>query len=165
MTELRTERLRLRHFTPDDVQDMFELDSDPEVIRYGSPQYLDTPGTIEDARAMTKHYIDERANGSEYWAAEEHGDFVGWFFLRPNDDGEWELGYRLKQAAWGRGLATEGARAVLKHGFATLGLDLIYAEVFVANARSHSVMAKLGMKAVSEGVFMGMPDRRYEIRK
>lgn len=57
-----------------------------------------------------------------------------------------EIGWRLHPFAWGRGLATEGALAILRHGFETVGLERIVAETMVVNARSRSVMRKLGMR-------------------
>src|SRR5690348_15555491 len=78
----------------------------------------------------------------------EHGAFVGWFLLRPEPEGpldEVELGYRLRQAAWGRGYATEGSRALLRKAFTELGVRMIWAETMSVNHGSRNIMAKLGM--------------------
>jgi RimJ/RimL family protein N-acetyltransferase len=56
-----------------------------------------------------------------------------------------EIGWRLARGAWGRGYATEAARAVLEYGFGTLGLHEILAIAAAGNARSHAVMKRLGM--------------------
>ena len=166
MSVLRTDRLVLRRFTAADVPLLVELDSDPDVIRYADPEYLAAPPTEDQERATLSHILTGYEHGHEFWAAEEddEGRFIGWFFLRPDDAGEWELGYRLRRAAWGRGLATEGARAVVDHGFETLGLELIYAEAVTANTASINVLEKLGFSYVSSSVWLGMPDRRYELR-
>lgn len=165
MTELRTERLRLRHFTEDDIGDMVALDTDPDVIRYASPEFLDEPPDEAYERAYLERIFAGYALNHGYWVAEEAGAFLGWFFLRPNEQGEWELGYRLKQSAWGKGFGTEGATAVVRHGLDTLGLPLIYAEAVEPNPGSLNVLTKAGLTHVSSGTWMGMPDRRYEIRK
>jgi RimJ/RimL family protein N-acetyltransferase len=87
------------------------------------------------------------------WAAEEkpHHRFVGWFSLRPRVPGppdEAELGYRLASAAWGRGLATEGARALIERGFAEMGLRRIFAETMAVNVASRRVLEKAGLTFV-----------------
>lgn len=145
---LETTRLRLRRFVPGDLDRLVELDADPEVMRYisfGEP----TP------RERYEREIMPRLLGScaahpllGYWAAETREDaaFVGWFHLRPDryDAGEQELGYRLRRAAWGRGLATEGGRALVAHGFGPVGADKLSARTLVVNQGSRRVMEKCG---------------------
>jgi len=84
-----------------------------------------------------------------YWAAESRtaGEVVGWFHLRPDrfDAGEQELGYRLRRSEWGRGLATEGGRALVAYGFERAGADKISARTLAANAGSRRVMEKCGL--------------------
>ncbi len=84
-----------------------------------------------------------------YWAAEliGSGEFIGWFHLRPDrfDAGEQELGYRLKRAAWGRGHATEGGRALVTHAFERVGAGKISARTLGANLGSRRVMEKCGL--------------------
>ncbi|MGA8257214.1 MAG: GNAT family N-acetyltransferase, partial [Nocardioides sp.] len=57
-----------------------------------------------------------------------------------------ELGYRLRTAAWGRGYATEGSRALLAHAFDTVGLDRVWAETMAVNRGSRGVLEKLGLE-------------------
>ncbi|WP_433687349.1 GNAT family N-acetyltransferase [Micromonospora carbonacea] len=59
-----------------------------------------------------------------------------------------ELGYRLRRAAWGRGLATEGSRALLRHAFATVGLARVWAQTMAVNTASRRVMEKAGLRYV-----------------
>jgi RimJ/RimL family protein N-acetyltransferase len=68
--------------------------------------------------------------------------------LNPSDDGEAELGYRLCRSAWGRGLATEGSRALVRHAFDTVGVRRVWAETMAVNDRSRAVMAKAGLRYV-----------------
>jgi len=74
--------------------------------------------------------------------------FVGWWALNPSpeDPTDAELGYRLRHDAWGRGLATEGARALLAHGFETVGLERIWAQTMAVNERSIAVMTRIGLR-------------------
>jgi RimJ/RimL family protein N-acetyltransferase len=146
---LETARLRLRRFVPTDLGLLVELDSDPEVMRYisyGEP----TPRDRYEREILPRWFAQYAATPSlGYWAAElrASGEFVGWFHLRPDrfDAGDQELGYRLRRAAWGRGLATEGGRALVAHGFASVGADRISARTLAANAGSRRVMEKCGL--------------------
>src|SRR4051794_17433344 len=115
---LRTERLVLRKFTADNVDLLVELDSDPEVMLYvtgGLPTSRED--IINDFLPAFLSYYDRYA-GFGFWAAIESAtdEFVGWFHLRPAPEDPpdvVELGYRLRRAAWGRGFATEGSRALI----------------------------------------------------
>lgn len=145
---LETERLRLREFTAADAHLFVELDADPEVMRFLSyaPTSLD-----EVTSTLLPRLLGEYRDGVlGTWAAHdrETGEFLGWLSLTPTPDRptEAELGYRLRRAAWGRGLATEGARALVDRGFAELGVTRIWAETMFVNAGSRRVMEKAGLR-------------------
>ncbi|MEU1605284.1 GNAT family N-acetyltransferase [Micromonospora matsumotoense] len=148
---LRTARLRLRRFTGDDVPHLVELDSDPEVMRFltgGRPTPLATVRDEQLPRLLGQY---DRYPGLGRWAAEDtvDGAFLGWFALDPSDDGAGpELGYRLRRAAWGRGLATEGARALVGHAFDIPGVRRVWAQTMAVNVRSRAVLAKAGLRYV-----------------
>ncbi|MEU8914588.1 GNAT family N-acetyltransferase [Streptomyces nigrescens] len=117
---LRTERLALRRFTPDDAELVVALHGDPEVMRFiGTGRPVDRETVLERTLPEFLSWSGrpgEPAAALGVWAAEvaATGEFLGWFELRPTGPGqagEAELGYRLCRAAWGRGCATEGARA------------------------------------------------------
>ncbi|MFG1779859.1 GNAT family N-acetyltransferase [Micromonospora sp. NPDC049048] len=150
---LSTPRLVLREFTPDDADLLVGLDSDPEVMRYltgGRP----TPPEAVRERVLPRilaHY--RRPPGLGWWAAQDRGsgEFLGWFEFRPTRDGdarEVELGYRLRRAAWGAGLATEGCRALIDKGFAELGVRRVTANTMAVNAASRRVVEKSGLRLV-----------------
>jgi RimJ/RimL family protein N-acetyltransferase len=150
---LETERLTLRHFTTDDVDNLVELDSDPEVMRYINGGRATPREEIErrELPAFLSYYT--RSDGYGFWAAVEKdtGEFIGWFHLRPRADGaadEPELGYRLRRSAWGKGYATEGSRALIEKAFTELGAQRVWAETMVVNTASHRVMEKAGLKYV-----------------
>ncbi|MBN9117937.1 MAG: GNAT family N-acetyltransferase, partial [Planctomycetes bacterium] len=118
---LETDRLRLRRFadTDADAELLFELDSDPEVMRYIGPFALPNAAAYrERVRAVWLPYYEHPPRAFAAAFDKATGQFVGWFFLRPAADykfateagwtrpGDLELGYRLRRAAWGRGLAT-----------------------------------------------------------
>ena len=147
---LETERLVLRRFTGADVDYLFDLDSDPEVMRFltgGKP----TPREVirDETLPRILHYY-ERFAGFGFWAAIERstGDFLGWFEFRPQEGSgtdEAELGYRLRRSAWGRGYATEGSRALIRKGFSELGVRRVVAETMAVNIASRRVMEKAGL--------------------
>jgi RimJ/RimL family protein N-acetyltransferase len=111
---LETERLVLRQFTEDDVDNLVELDSDPDVMHFINGGRPTPRREIEsDVLPMFLDYY-ERFVGYGFWAAIEKssGRFVGWFHFRPAaaaHPDEVELGYRLLRSVWGKGYATEGS--------------------------------------------------------
>ena len=147
---LETDRLRLRPFTAADAPHLLALDNDPEVMRYingGRPVGADD---IRE-RSLPRLLHDHPCTGTRgFWAAEEKatGTFLGWFELRPladHDPAVVELGYRLNRASWGRGYATEGARALIRKGFTDLGAERVTANTMAVNAASRRVMEKAGL--------------------
>ena len=150
---LETDRLLLRHFTMDDADLLVELDSDPEVMRYVDDGLeVSRQDILENTLPAFLSYY-ERYDGYGFWAAieKETGRFVGWFHFRPGPDAgplEPELGYRLHPFAWNQGLATEGSRALIDHGFAELGVERVTAEAMAVHGASRRVMEKAGLRLV-----------------
>jgi len=150
---LETERLVLRGFTPDDVDGLVALDSDPEVMRFINGGEPADPALIR-TQTLPRLLHDYPVLGTRgYWAAEEKAarTFLGWFELRPLEEHSAavvELGYRLHRAAWGKGYATEGCRALVATAFTGLGVERITANTMAVNTGSRRVMEKLGMTFV-----------------
>ncbi len=150
---LETERLLLRRFTMADVDHLVELDGDPAVMRFLNGGVPTSREAI--AREILPRFLGsyERYGGLGYWAAIEKaaGDFLGWFAFHPEDGTTAEqvhLGYRLRRAVWGQGYATEGARALIRKGFAELGVRRVAATTYEYNIASRRVMEKVGMTLV-----------------
>ena len=146
---LETERLVLRRFTEADVDHLFALDNDPEVMRYINGG-TSTPYEVikNDILPGFIHY-DEQYPAYGFWAtiAKATRDFVGWFSFQPEKDTPHEirLGYRLCKVAWGQGYATEGARALIHKGFTELEMRCMVATTYEENRASRRVMEKVGM--------------------
>jgi RimJ/RimL family protein N-acetyltransferase len=147
---LETNRLILRRFTTDDAGHLFDLDSDPEVMRFlngGKP----TPRDVVEADILPRFLqYHGRFPGFGFWAATDKatGDFVGWFSLRLLDEedlGKASLGFRLRRQFWGQGYATEGVRALIRLGFTALGVHRVTATTYQDNMASRRVMEKAGM--------------------
>jgi RimJ/RimL family protein N-acetyltransferase len=87
--------------------------------------------------------------GYGFWAAIEKSSqaFIGWFHFKPALDqpDAIDLGYRLRQTAWGKGYATEGARALIRKGFTELETQRVVASALAANHASIRVMEKVGL--------------------
>ena len=150
---LETERLQLRRFTMDDVDNVVALDSDPEVMRYISGGLPTPREEIETDFLPAWQSYYERFAGYGFWAAHEKssGEFLGWFHFRPppgHEPDDVELGYRLRKSAWGKGYATEASRALIAKGFQELSVWRVFASTMVVNAASRRVMEKAGLKFV-----------------
>lgn len=150
---LETDRLLLRRFTAADADNLVNLDSDPEVMRFlngGRP----TPRAVIEAEVLPRFLACyEQGAGLGFWAAVEKstGKFIGWFEFRPvaaSDPSVVELGYRLRRAAWGKGYATEGAGALVRKGFTELGVQRVVATTMTVNTTSRRVVEKVGLKLV-----------------
>jgi RimJ/RimL family protein N-acetyltransferase len=146
---LETDRLILRTFSLDDGGALYELDRDPQVMRYISKGQSTSLEMIQERlRNWLRFYEDSEDLG--FWAVQLRSteEFVGWFHLKPSSffPGEIELGYRLKQHVWGQGYATEGGRALIERSFTRTGIDRIIATTLAYNKASRRVMEKCGLQ-------------------
>jgi len=149
---VQTERLVLQRFTEDDADLLIELDSDPAVMRHLTGGEPTEPAAVVRERVLPSVLAAYEKWGGDLglFAAYEKagGAFIGWFHLRPEPGGpldEVELGYRLRQAAWGKGYATEGSRALLDKAFSQLDVRVVWGATMAVNLASRKVMEKIGM--------------------
>jgi len=148
-----TRRLVLRRFTMADVDNLVSLDADPDVMHFVTGGVPTARDEIENEILPGYLGYYERFEGYGFWAAVEKatGEFLGWFHFRPREGGgpdEAELGYRLRQPAWGKGYATEGSRALIRKGFTEFGVRRVVAEAMAVNLASRRVMEKAGLTLV-----------------
>lgn len=138
-----TERLRIRLFRDSDLDRLDEIHSDPVSMRY-----MGLVRTRDETREKIRAYIDDfPKNGFTMWALEskDDGDLVGRAGLSFLDGTEEiEVGYLIDRKLWGRGLATEAARACVHFGFEEVGLEWIVGIVQPPNKASLRVLRKLG---------------------
>lgn len=158
-----TDRLTLRRFadTDADAALLLDLDADPEVMRYVGPYTLPTVDAYREhiRNRFLTHYAHP-ARGTFAAHDRPSGLFLGWFIFRPSTDYRYaaeagwtrptdlELGYRLKKMAWGKGLATEGSRALVALGDADPEVTGVVAAALEANRGSTRVMEKCGLVRV-----------------
>ncbi|MFI5583941.1 GNAT family N-acetyltransferase [Amycolatopsis sp. NPDC051758] len=147
MPTLHTPRLTLVPLADEHLELEYELDSDPEVMRYLTGRAA-TRAEVEAAHRRRM----ATAPGFGFWMGFAAGDFVGWWILRPphgpdqpDVEGEAELGYRLLRRHWRQGYAREGSLELIRYGFSELGLDRIFAQTMAVNTPSRATMASAGL--------------------
>jgi len=146
--ELAADRLLLRRWRDDDRAPFAALNADPRVVEH-LPGPLSRAESDESAARIEAHFAE---HGFGLWAVEviDVVPFAGFVGLSiPRFEAPFmpcvEIGWRLSAECWGQGYATEGARAALRFGFESLGLDEIVSFTVPDNIRSRRVMEKLGL--------------------
>jgi len=151
---IETERLYIRELLPTDIEGMFEMDRDPEVHKFiGNKPLTSIEQSRDTIEFVRRQYVDF---GIGRWAVLELGtnEFVGWTgwkFMKGPLNGHtdfYDFGYRLTRKFWGKGYATESARAALSYGFETLHFNNAYAMTDVNNAASRKILEKIGFKYI-----------------
>ena len=157
-----TPRLILGQFTEQDAPLIFQLNSDPEIVKFVHEPVLTTEEQAK--KIMIDIILPQYKNNLGRWATytKSNNEFIGWCGLkyRPELD-EIDLGYRLKKSAWGNGYATEAAKHTLDHGFNNLDLHLITGRAHIENIASIKVLEKLGMQFSREEIVDNCPVRTY----
>jgi RimJ/RimL family protein N-acetyltransferase len=160
-----TSRLMLRPRTLADTDACLAMDSDPAVTRFVSGPWSDPIAhrTFIEARTLGPY-----APGLGYWTVrgqDRARSFLGWVLLIPADGTrpEIEIGWRLCQAAWRQGIATEAATPVLRHAFLTLKLPEVIAEIDPDNIASQRVAEKLEFRRIGMVSHAGKPILRYAL--
>jgi RimJ/RimL family protein N-acetyltransferase len=167
LSSLDTPRLLVRQRTLADLPACLMMDRDPEVTRHIHGPWNDP---VEHRRLVEFRIMRPYPPGLGYWTIREKSapdTFLGWVLLIP-DHGvgpHIEIGWRLVRHAWGRGIATEAARALVAHAFVTLRLPCVIADIAAANAASQRVAQKLGMRRIAEVNDGAMPFHRFELKR
>ncbi len=159
---LETDRLRLRMFRESDLDNLAALFADPDVMRYvGNGEPVDRAEAEKALASIIAHW--ER-HGFGRWAIEDKqtGEFVGYGGLR-SLFGTPEVVYHFATRHWGKGFATETARASLRWGFEQRGFQQIVAIAKPGNAASIHVMEKLGMQFEERTSYYDIEVVRYSI--
>jgi RimJ/RimL family protein N-acetyltransferase len=146
--EITTSRLLLREFTMEDEAALHRLETDPAVRRYmggGQPTQEETRAFLH--RIQHALALDPRPSYTLAMVVRGEGRLMGVVRLTVTNRelGQAELGYRLSPAYWGRGYASEAARALVDFGFSTIGLHRVCALCHPDNSSSQRVMQKVGM--------------------
>jgi RimJ/RimL family protein N-acetyltransferase len=162
---LTTARLRLRPRTLDDLDANLAMDLDAAVTRF---IWSEPPEPVAHRAALAERIASGWPDVGGIWVVEWRSPqgLLGWCGLFPLDGAdEIEIGYRYVRAAWGQGVATEAARAVLAHGFDTLRLPRIVGVTDPDNHASKRVLAKLGMAPIGRGRHYGRELDRFALER
>jgi RimJ/RimL family protein N-acetyltransferase len=165
---IETERLVLRDWREGDLKQFAALTNTPAVM-----EWLGGVMPPEDLTAIAERHARCKATyGHCFWIVERHadgghlsGEMLGFCGLKRGDApgctfaGEFEVGWRLREDAWGKGYAKEAAIASLGAAFGTFGADEVFAITVIENTASWGLMERLGMRRRAELDFI---DSRYE---
>ena len=153
---METERLVLRGWSPDDAEAFYRINQDPRVY-----EYLSGPMPMERVQAFIAAQQEHFAvHGTGLYAAtlKGNGELIGFVGLKRQLELPFspcfEVGWRLASAHWGKGYASEAARAAIAQGFGELGLQEIVSFTVPDNWRSRRVMERLGMQHDLQGDFL-----------
>lgn len=163
---LETDRLILREIQTDDFDDLYRMNSDPDVMKYVGDGTTRDHGQMEkEIKMLMSHYT--RKPGLGIWATllKDGNTFVGASGLVYYDNTpEIEVGYRMLKEHWNKGYATEASLGLLNYGFTSLKLKKIVSSAHVDNMASRRVMEKIGMKYIDNRFQYGCVQAYYEIQ-
>ena len=166
----KTKRIKLKRFHNKDIDLLFQLDGDSDVMKYIT---LGKPRTINDIKTKSMpRIIKSYNNGTDFGIFSayliETNDYIGWFQFEPDKiiDNAIEIGWRLKKVCWGNGYATEVGHILIEKAF-KLNRSIV-ARAMIENKASIRVMKKIGLKFIKEfwGNYephSGTPDVQYEL--
>ena len=162
---MQTERLYFREFTMDDAPLLMDLNSDPDVIQYTGDKFITD---VEEYKTILKEIIiPQYKNKIGRWAVylKASDEFRGWCGLEYiAEANELDLGYRFFKKHWGKGYATESAKAVIDYGVNVLQLKNIVARAAKANTASINVIKKLGFVYLKEVMCAHDPAEVYILK-
>jgi len=166
-----TERLILRKLTRDDVDNIFLLDSNPDVMKYVGVPAVSNKAESEKMIDNILNQYQKNGTGRLAVIEKESNQFIGWSGIKLLTDevngfkNVYELGYRFLPEFWGKGYATESAKASLDLGFNQLNADKIYAYADVENQSSNHILTKIGFD--NKGSFLDKNDlcNWFELKK
>ena len=169
---IHTKRCVIREILPEDLEGMFELDSNPNVHLYIERKPVKT---LEESSAIIqeirKQYITA---GICRWAVieKETDTFIGWTGFRLNSDvlisnreNVFDLGYRFIESKWGKGFATETSMACMQYAFEHLDYDPIFGAADVKNEASNYILQKVGLEYIDSFNWDETPHHFYGVSK
>lgn len=158
---LETPRLYLREMTPLDAENAYLLNLDPEVIRYTGDDAFES---VAEAKTFLENYASYRTYGFGRWAVirKETDEYLGWCGLKytPELD-EFDIGYRFMKKFWGKGYATEAAKACLEVGFNQFQMKSIIGRAMTQNGASIRILEKIGLSYLENQIENGIEEVIY----
>ncbi len=152
-----SQRLSYALMGADDAQLLFELDQDVEVMRYINGGEMTTMQEVYDVFIPRMEKYTDKEKGWGLWQVRitKTDTFIGWILVRPMDFfadqtqwQDWELGWRFKREAWGKGYGTEAAKHIMQELMTTQNVKYFSAIAMPGNTASIGIMKKLGMQYI-----------------
>lgn len=162
---IETERLLLRKLTEQDAELFFQLNSDPEIMRYtGEDCLTDLQQALNVLRERPLRDYQKFGYGRLACILKDTNEFIGWCGLKCLEElDEVDVGYRFFPRFWGRGLGTEASRACVQYGFEVLKLPYIIGIALPENVASTRVLEKSGLQLEGDMQYEGFDVVRYVI--
>lgn len=161
---VETDRLLLKEFEIGDAESFYELNLNPNVIKYtGNSAFKD----IDEAKSFLKNYSDYQRNGFGRWAVVDKSTkiFFGWCGLKYDEKlDETDIGFRFFEHFWNQGFATESAKTCIDYGFEKLNLKIIVGRAMRENTASIKVLKKIGLQYEKDFDFDGQEGVIYTIK-
>jgi len=159
-----TKRLAFREWNESDASWMMKLNDNPIVIKHTGDSVFKN---LDEARQFIQNYSSYKLHDFGRWVVVEKSSQtpIGWCGLRRNEDNEVDIGFRFFEHYWGKGFATESAKACLDYGFSTFDLTEIVGRTAKQNKPAQRVLEKIGMQFWKEGEVHGLADVHYYLKK
>ena len=149
----QSDRLGFRNWEETDLDEMFEINSDKDVMEF-FPAFPTKEQTAEFIERMNNQFLDSKFC---YFAVDklDNQEFIGFIGLsKQTYDANFtpciDIGWRIKSSEWNKGFATEGAKKCLDYAFNDLGIEKVYSVAPKINIKSEHIMNKIGMKKLYE---------------
>ncbi|HVZ38061.1 MAG TPA: GNAT family N-acetyltransferase [Candidatus Kapabacteria bacterium] len=166
MIIIETERLLFRPLAPEDAEDLAALYADPEVMRFFDGMRTRQQAEAEIAECLRRYQWP----GFHFWATilKEEQRFIGRcgvLLLTVEGAREYEVAYMIERSCWGRGLATEAARAIKEYGFGRYRFPRMVSLIHPGNHASIRVAEKNGMRFARMAAFNGYVDALFAVER
>lgn len=168
---IETPRLLIRPVLEQDLEGFFEMDSNPKVHLYLGNQPSKTLDDSKNTISMIRNQYIENGIGRMSVIEKETQKFIGWAGLKlitetvNGRSNFYDIGYRLVEGSWGKGYATEAAKAMLSYAFNEMALETVYAIADCKNSASNHVLKKIGLTYIESFDFEETPHNWYQISR
>ncbi|MCF6131980.1 GNAT family N-acetyltransferase [Flavobacterium wongokense] len=167
---LETERLIMRPFKFSDADALFAMDSNPKVHEFLGNNPLTEIEQVHDYIKSIQNQYTQNGIGRFITEIKETKEVIGWIGLKFITEEEnshinfYDIGYRLRKEFWGKGYASEGAKAWLVYAFNEMKITTIYASAHIDNIGSNTILKKIGLQQKEQYSHQGIPCYWYELK-
>lgn len=167
---LETNRLIMRELVPSDATSMFELDGNPEVMKYLGGETMQSASEMVPVIEYIRSQYIEKGIGRYAVILKETDEFIGWsgikYVVEPENNfvNFYDLGYRFIERYWGKGYGYEAALPWIDFAFDVIKIDKLNADAHLQNIGSNRILQKLGFKFVNKYEYDGYPFNWYELQ-